>query len=155
MVSYRNALGLYEVAQLKPIVEAAINLIASLVLLKYFGVLGVVMGTTISTVSTGLWIEPYVMYTHYFKTGQNDYWKRYVQYALITGLLSFMMILIRNVIYNGSIISFILLATLSIIIPNSIIILLFRRTPEYKESMIRVNATINNLKLKLDSKKIS
>jgi O-antigen/teichoic acid export membrane protein len=151
MVSYRNALGLYEVARWKPVVEAAINIIASLVLLKYLGVLGVVIGTTISEVTTSLWIEPYVMYKYYFKTGQKNYWKRYVQYSLITATLSLLMILIRDFFYNGSVISFMIITVLSILIPNGIICLIFRSTAEYKELMVRVNVMIGKFKIKFKS----
>ena len=56
---------IYSWAQLcdavKPLFESAINLAASLLLVQKFGVAGILGGTVISTVTTCLWMEPYIL----------------------------------------------------------------------------------------------
>lgn len=146
IVSYRNALGLYEIAQLKPVIEAIINLVASFILLKYFGVAGVIIGTTISGITTSVWIEPYILYKYYFKSPQKEYWKKFSQYAIFTFILTVLMLFLRGFIYQGTILTFILITILTLIISTLILILIFRRTNEYRESRNRVNLLISNVK---------
>lgn len=78
-----NALGLYTRNKYKPWAEAAINLAASLILIQYMGFFGVLLGTTISTVLTSFWVDPYVLYKHGFK---KSVWGYFIRYALYTGV---------------------------------------------------------------------
>ncbi len=78
-----NALGLYTKNKYKPWAEAAINLGASLILIQYMGFFGVLLGTTISTILTSFWVDPYVLYKHGFK---KSVWGYFLKYTLYTGV---------------------------------------------------------------------
>lgn len=143
MVAYRNALGLYEIAKYKPIYEALINLIASLILVRYFGMMGVIIGTTISDITTSLWIEPYVMYKHFFIKGLKQYWIKYIIYAIFTSILSVLMITFRNFFYTGGVVSLIFIFVAILMITNIFIWLLFRNSEEFKETTSRIKSMIN------------
>lgn len=58
---FREAKGLFWYDRYKPLFESAINLAASLLLVQKFGVAGILGGTIISTVTTCLWMEPYIL----------------------------------------------------------------------------------------------
>ncbi len=81
-LQFREAMGLFWYDRCKPLAESAINLAASVILARIYGVIGIILGTVISTVTTVLWVEPYVL----FKYGIRDGWKRkyksyYLNYA--------------------------------------------------------------------------
>lgn len=69
---YRDALGLFEKDQVKAIVEVIINIVMSIVLTKLYGTIGIFIGTSISTITTSLWVEPYIL----FRYGLKDDWKK-------------------------------------------------------------------------------
>lgn len=69
---FHNSLGLFWYDRYKAVIEAVINLIASLILVHNFGVFGIFMGTLISTVLTTLWVEPFVIYKYHLKSVLQD-----------------------------------------------------------------------------------
>lgn len=69
---YRDALGLFEKDQVKAIVEVIINIVVSIILAKRFGIVGIFIGTLISTIATSLWVEPYIL----FRYGLRDDWQK-------------------------------------------------------------------------------
>lgn len=56
---FRNAYGLFRADAIKSPVEAIINLLLSIVLAYRLGVAGVALGTILSTILFGMWIEVY------------------------------------------------------------------------------------------------
>lgn len=84
---FRNSLGLFWYDRYKSIAEAAINLIASILLAMRFGTLGVFIGTFISTVTTSLWVEPFVLYKYHFHAPVLSYYKKLSAYIIETALI--------------------------------------------------------------------
>ena len=64
--------------------EAAINLVVSLILGKWLGTIGVFIGTTVSIVTTSLWVEPYMLYKHKLNCSAKTYFVRYALYGTVT-----------------------------------------------------------------------
>ena len=58
---FRDAFGLFWHDRYKAMVEAVFNLLISILLANYFGIFGVLLGTTISTIFVCLWVEPCVL----------------------------------------------------------------------------------------------
>ncbi len=71
-LKFRYAMGLFWYDRYKALAEAAINLIASLVLVRSYGVVGIILGTVISSMATVFWVEPYV----FFRYGIQEEWKQ-------------------------------------------------------------------------------
>ncbi|MBB6447573.1 lipopolysaccharide biosynthesis protein [Bacillus benzoevorans] len=133
ILSFRNALGLFWNDRYKPLIEAFINLFASIILLKYLGIAGVFIGTVISAVTTSLWIEPYILYRNYFKEGIKNYFVTYVFRVFITVISCWFLNFISNFVFYDNWQSFILLTTICILITNTIFILLHAKTSEYQK----------------------
>lgn len=68
-IMFIDAFGLQWIQKWKPVVESVVNLLASLflVLVLHLGLLGVLLGTIFSTVTTVLWYEPYVVIRNVFQ----------------------------------------------------------------------------------------
>jgi len=84
---FRNSMGLFWYDRYVALAEAAINLAVSIVLGRKLGALGVFLGTLVSTVSTSLWVEPYMLYKHRLKMSSKGYFFRYALYCSVTFLL--------------------------------------------------------------------
>jgi len=80
----RSAGGLFYRDWYKPIVEAIVNLAASIVLLQRFGVAGIFMGTILSALLVGTWIEAYIVCKDMLSIRLHAYLIRYLQYAVTT-----------------------------------------------------------------------
>ncbi len=74
----KESAGLFKQDQLKPVFEAMINLVASIVLGIFMGLNGIILGTIISTILAPFWVEPKVVYKHYFKKRLWSYFKQYL-----------------------------------------------------------------------------
>jgi hypothetical protein len=67
-----------------------INLTASVFLARQFGTAGVFWGTFVSTVTTSLWVEPYVLYHYKLHASVVPYLKKYSVYSLAVAGLWFL-----------------------------------------------------------------
>lgn len=131
MLIFRNALGLFIYMQAKPIVEAVINIVASLILVHYFGVVGVIAGTIISYACTGFWVEPYVLFRKYFTSGLKEYYFFLLKIFTITMLSTVIIESVKYFLPIRSIWMFTAIVFASIGIPLVTIIIVFRSKPYY------------------------
>lgn len=74
---FREAMGLFWNDRYKAVAESVINLVVSLLLVRRFGVAGIIGGTIISSVSTCVWVEPYILMRYGF---MDDWQQRLKQY---------------------------------------------------------------------------
>jgi len=81
---FRDSMGLFRYDRYKSLVEAAINLVVSIVLGRSLGTLGIFLGTMVSTVTTSLWVEPLMLYKHWLNVSSKRYFLRYALYATVT-----------------------------------------------------------------------
>jgi len=88
-VVFRESLGIFWQDRYRPLAEAAINLTVSIFLGIHIGTAGVFWGTAVSTVTTSLWLEPYMLYRHFLKSSPVTYFLRYGLYASVTLFLWF------------------------------------------------------------------
>lgn len=84
---FRDSLGVFWYDRYKSLAEAAINLIASILLGQRLGTAGIFLGTMVSTVATSLWVEPLMLYRHWLGGSAKPYFLRYGLYASVTFLL--------------------------------------------------------------------
>lgn len=132
VLTFREAMGLYWQDRYKPIFESVINLVVSLILVKSFGIIGVFIGTTVSTITTCLLVEPYVLYKYGFKSSVRPYFTKFSLYtvvAIITCVITFSsgILFDRITLFN-----FIMQLLISVLVPNIIFILVFYKSKEFK-----------------------
>ena len=89
---FREAMGLFWNDRYKAVAEAVINLVVSLLLVKPYGVNGIVGGTIISSLTTCVWAEPYVVMKYGVRDGWRtklkDYFVEYGKRVCIVAVLS-------------------------------------------------------------------
>lgn len=134
--TFKGAKGLYWQNKLMPIAESAINLITSILLVKWIGVVGVVLGTIISSLSTCVWIEPRVLYRDGFGLPLRKFFSQYLKYFSVFLIMLFLTFIFtfNYQVFEVSIISLIKFCfslMFSIIIPCLIIITIYHNNPCY------------------------
>lgn len=134
----KSAAGLYDVDKYSPLIQSAINLVLSILLAPSLGLLGIFMGTLISSLALPLWQRPYLIYKYVFHTTSKVYFKTFIKYLLaliIMGLTTSS--IIRIFFSDRTLLSYLNSLMVCLIIPNVIIILLFYKTIEFK-TIIRI-----------------
>lgn len=148
VLTTRDALGIFWYDRHKPIVESIINIVCSIPLAIYMGVSGVLLGTLISTVTTSLWVEPYVLYKYGFKKKVISYFAKYFGYTLTTLIAGAICWLVCDNLPDMNIyILFVTKAAVCGIIPNVIFLLAYFKTKPFK-------MLLNILKSKILSRKV-
>lgn len=131
---FKDAVGIFYEDRFIPILESIINIIVSLILVKYFGVFGVFLGTFISSLIVVFYSLPHFVFKKVFNQKKREYYKLYFKYVLVTIICIFVTKLLCNISFeyvNGDLIKLIIATSFSALIPNIIIILFFRKKDEF------------------------
>ena len=129
---FRDSMGIFKYDRYKAVVEAVINLVVSLILGRVLGTAGIFLGTLVSTVSTSLWVEPYVLYKHRLQVSVKSYFLRYLLYAMVTFLTWWGEDLLCRQINGGLLLNCLLRLLLCLIITNLTYLIIYHRTREFR-----------------------
>lgn len=132
VLTFRDAFGLFWYDRYKPLFEAGINLIASVIMAKKIGIAGVFIGTTISTLTTCFWVEPFVLYKYGFKSPVRTYFIKYVIWTVFAFAAGIITSLICSVFANNTLVDFLAKMTVCIIVPNILFAAAFWKTEEFQ-----------------------
>ncbi|RDI45723.1 lipopolysaccharide biosynthesis protein [Falsibacillus pallidus] len=125
--------GLFVQDKFAPVIEGAINLGASLILMKYFGLAGIFIGTTISTILTVLWTQPFIVYKLVFQKSVLRYFYLYGFYAMLTFLGCILSQKLCGILVEGdTFISLLQKGLICLFVPNIVYVILFLKTKEYR-----------------------
>lgn len=81
--TYRNTMGLFQQAKYRPLAGVIINIVASLILVKYYGISGVILGTIIADLSTYMWYDPYIIFKHSLHRPVSKYYIKRLEYLIL------------------------------------------------------------------------
>ncbi|ESU32047.1 hypothetical protein G3A_13000 [Bacillus sp. 17376] len=147
IATFKNKAGLFTQDKYAPVIEGLINLISSLILVKFYGLAGIFMGTTLSTLLTIFWTQPKIVYKNVFKVSVRTYFKMYSLCLLLTVVGCFVTSLISDLLFVGG--SFFVLigkGIISIIVPSIIYLSLFYKTKEFKYIHETINRVVPKIK---------
>lgn len=142
----RDCAGLFRYKKWCPLCEAITNLVVSLILVKYMGLPGVILGTVIGYVAFPLFIEPYIVYKYYFKKSVMSYWKKWFLYVFCALFIAGVTFGICYLIPTGGIWWFILKCFVCLVVPNTLMTLLFFKTSEFKYYWSLIKAFFKGLR---------
>lgn len=140
---YRNVLGLYVYCTWKPVAEAIINICASLLFIYFWGLPGIFLGTFFSFMTTAFWVEPYVLYKHYFKHGIKKYCIDYLEYAIFTIGIVFTCKFAIGRIGISTWFSFVIMGFILVMIHGIAIFMFFRKKQEFISSTARIQSILS------------
>ncbi len=134
-LTFRDSMGLFWHDRYKSILEAGLNIVFSLILVRLVGVIGVFLGTLFSMLLTSCWIEPYVLYKHGFKCSCRGYFLRQGLYIalmaavwLVTDIVCSAAAAGVDSLYAKILVRLVLCVTVS----NGLLLLIYCRTPDFR-----------------------
>lgn len=133
---FREAMGLFWNDRYKAVAEAVINLVVSLLLVKPFGVAGIIGGTVISSVTTCVWVEPYVVMRYgiqeNWQTRLRDYFIEYAKrVCIVVGIAAVSLYGVKCFPVHG-LSKFIAAGILYTLLYAAVVMALYCRTEEFR-----------------------
>lgn len=145
--TYRSTMGLFIYGKFRPVASAIVNIVVSIVLAKYIGILGVLLGTTITRVTTNVWYDPIIIFKHGFKRSVISYYKIYIRYFIS---LIIMVIITGSIVEvipsTGGLITFLIKAFVCSVVAILLIITMFYKTKELKYLLDVINGVLLKIK---------
>lgn len=130
---FRNTFGLFIQGQYRPIISALINLILSLILVQYFEIFGVFLGTTISYLVIYIWYDPYIVYKYALKKSVKKFYLKSLAYFLANVIIAAVIFLITSLIKIPNLfLDFVVKAIFCIIFSILLFGAIFCKTKEFK-----------------------
>ena len=129
---FREGIGNFDKDRFKGVIEALINIVASLILVKYLGVAGVLLGTIISCLCTSIWVDPRMVYKYHFKKSTWLHIKDICLYTLIVAIAGVVTVGICSFIPTGGIGLLIARLSVCLVVPNVILLACLAPTKEFK-----------------------
>lgn len=129
----RDAGGLFVYDWQAPVIKSVVNLGVSIWLAIKIGLLGVFVGTLVSSLISDVVLTPRALYKHLFKRGFGDYLRKYALYALVTGIstaASWFAVAAIPALCANTLLTFLVKGVICMCISNGLILLLFHRTDE-------------------------
>jgi len=127
--SFRTANGLFVQGWARPAIMAVMNIVLDFYLGKSWGIVGILIATTIARLSTQVWFDAYLIYKHVFKKSVKRYYLEYLYYAAITAACCAVAYLMGNSLSVGNVyVNFLIKMVVAVLIPNLAVIILFRKT---------------------------
>lgn len=128
----RDAGGLFWHGKLRPLAMTIINIVSSIIFVKLFGTIGVVLGTICSKVLTYVWYDPIIVFKYAIKYKLSKYFSRYIfQWGLLIVL-----IFTCDMLYKLSNVSGILGLIFGVVevtlVVNATFLIVFCKTKEFK-----------------------
>lgn len=130
--NYKTAAGVFEQDRFLPLIQGAVNLVLSIVLVQRIGLLGVYIGTIVSGLIANL-IRPVIIYRACFERKADSYFYDAFRYIGVSALALALCMLAGNAVLSS--VSFLRMAAMAVIVTvvyNGIFILFFGRTFEFR-----------------------
>lgn len=129
----KESVGFYIKDKYVPLIQAAINIVLSILLTYKMGFEGIIIATCISYIVTVTWNKPYLLNKHVFKISSYDYFFKQVIYTFTLVVLYFLTKLVLNYINLPlSVLNFIIEGIIVTFIYIITIIIIYGRTEEFK-----------------------
>ncbi len=131
LLNFKIASGLFEQDRFLPLVQGAVNLVVSVVLVMKIGVTGVYVGTLVSGILANL-IRPGIIYRVCFDKKAGVYFKDSLKYILVILAVGAAITPIRHAVMGEvTILTFALMVVLITLLYNLVFLAVFHRTEEF------------------------
>lgn len=100
----KSAAGMYKIDRFVPLLQSLVNLVVSLALVNNLGILGVIIGTVVSSILVPMIIRPYLVFKYVFEKQFSYYLRRHIIYASLVVAICLIMFFIGNIITIDSLI---------------------------------------------------
>lgn len=152
LLTYKDAGGIWHQDRFRTLITALANLGMNLIMVQFWGIYGIVLSTTLSTLIVGTpWLFYNLFTTMFDKDRFKGYFKHFIMYAFTTVLVLISSDLMCSQFNFTPIVTFIVRAVICIVLPNLEYTIIYRKTDEFYES-IRLVDNITKHKIRVLNK---
>lgn len=130
--NYRQTMGLFVDGKMRPIISAAINIIASVLLAYKMGLPGVLWGTAIARLLTNVWFDPYLVFKKGLEMPPSLYFLDYIKKFVIFIVLLLVCTALTNYIPDYNLAWLFVKGIVTFLVCNLAIIALNFKSKEFK-----------------------
>ncbi|MCH5339663.1 MAG: polysaccharide biosynthesis protein, partial [Acetatifactor sp.] len=131
LFNFKTAAGIFEQDKYLAFIQGIVNLIISIIGVKWIGLAGVYVGTVVSGIIANL-VRPVIIYRDCFSRSVRDYFTDSLKYLGAVLGIAVLLVPIKNaVLAQVNILTFVLMALIVTAVYNLIFLLLFRKTAEF------------------------
>ncbi len=131
LTNYKTAAGVFEQDKYLPLVQGAVNLVISIVLVQKIGLVGIYIGTIVSGLIANI-TRPFIIYKVCFDESVAGYFKDSLKYVAVNAAVLALLIFIRDAMMPSvTIFMFIVMVGVITVVYNVIFILIFGRCEEF------------------------
>ena len=132
ILTYKDAGGIWWEDRYRPYIVMVVNLVGNLVMVQFIGIYGVILSTIISML-VSIPIENYTVFKYIFNKPSGGFYKKNLLYIILGAAVCLLTFWVCGFAPDG-ILGLCIRAAICLVIPNAIIILLFRKTKEFKHA---------------------
>jgi len=126
LITFKQNAGIFRPDRYKPLIEIIFNFGLSIILVKYYEILGVLIGSIANIIFICICPEAYIIHKHLFKRSHRIYAKSFLIQILVLLFACTISLYINSFIYN-----FVAKCLVSIFVSMFIYLLFFFRTEEF------------------------
>lgn len=130
--NFRQTMGIFVEGKWRPIISAIINIVVSIIFVKWWGLVGVLWGTAVARLTTNVWFDPYLVFKRGMHTSPMPYYKDYIKKALLFILSGCLCWGMTKNIPDSNILWVVLKGGVTFTVSNLIILLFYFRGKEFK-----------------------
>lgn len=132
LILYRDAAGMWWSDRFRPYIVSAVNLIGNIILVKFFGLNGVVFTTLFTYLCISYPWVVIILFKEYFKKNLCNYLKLVLGCTMLVIAVGILTYFIVNLIQGETLLDFALKCAICLVLPNIIFMLTFGRRKEIK-----------------------
>lgn len=134
ILTFKSKAGIFTKDKFTPLLQGLINLILSLLFVRYWGLKGVLMATSISIIAISFWQWPRLIYRYVFHVKLKEFFYHYFFY-FAAFIISLIISLVLASLFNSfdMLLQVIINCLISLVVTIGIYIILFRKTSEYSQ----------------------
>lgn len=131
--TFKEAAGIYYEDRFIPLIEALVNIVVSVILVKIFGLAGVFIGTILSTLILFLYSYPKYVYSSLFNKSGKIYILNFFKYLIIFIIIMLATYIITYFVrLNSNLLKLFVNGIICLVIPNLVLYIIFKNTEEFR-----------------------
>lgn len=129
--NFKTAAGVFEQDKYLALIQGAVNLVISIVLVQSVGLAGVYVGTIVSGLIANV-TKPFIIYRVCFDKNVGEYFKDTAKQLVLIAIILVIILPISSMILTDiTIIRFVLVGVIIVVVYNVLFMLAFRKTKEF------------------------
>ncbi|MFC4320706.1 lipopolysaccharide biosynthesis protein [Litchfieldia salsa] len=154
ITTVKTTAGIFHEDRYAPLCQAAVNLIISIILVKQIGIVGVFIGTMVSSLVVPFWTTPYLVYKKVFNKPLIEYFSKYFYFLCIGVCTYYVTSFISGFILLENLLGLFLKGVICLIIPNVVYTVIFYKTSECRYLYAILRNIMNSVVIKMKSGKV-